>query len=210
VPIYNGISFVETYLFDGDTRHAASANAIGSGTLMAVAPGKGILAHRYGDGRLHVYIALKKPEEWFAHIDFRDARAGLVQLAQQFEGWAPQLTALIAGGETAPVLWPIYALPVGFNWNRVPGVTLLGDAAHLMSPFAGEGANLAMFDGAELARAIVAASHDDEAALDYYENRLFPRSTNVAESTAQNLQQFFAETAPWSVVKMFRERLMVV
>ena len=80
-------------------------------------------------------------------------------VAKEFEGWAPELTALITDGETAPVPRSIYALPVEHRWDRVPGVTLLGDAAHLTAP-SGEGANLAMYDGAEIGKAIAANPED--------------------------------------------------
>ncbi|WP_432169589.1 FAD-dependent oxidoreductase [Streptomyces sp. 1222.5] len=205
-PEYAGTSFVETYLFDADTRHpAAAATAVGGGAMMAPSPGKEIFAHRESGDTLHAYVALTKPQDWFAAIDFTDAARATARIAAEFDGWAPELTALITDSDTAPVLRPHYALPVEHRWDRVPGVTLLGDAAHLAAPN-GEGANLAMLDGAELGQALAAQPDDIEAAITEYEQVMFPRSTEVAtfegaevhridsdDNTAQGLINMFTE-----------------
>jgi 2-polyprenyl-6-methoxyphenol hydroxylase-like FAD-dependent oxidoreductase len=202
-PVYSGTCFIEIAMLAGDARHRASVDAIGRGTLMAVAPGKGIMVHRYADGTVRGYVALNKAEAWTRSIDVDDARASLADIARQFEGWAPHLTAFITDSEIDPVLRPIYALPVDHRWHRVPGLTLVGDAAHLMSPFAGEGANLAMYDGAQLANALVQHSADIEAAFASYERELFLRSRKAAELSAQNLVRFFGDAAPGSVAELF-------
>jgi 2-polyprenyl-6-methoxyphenol hydroxylase-like FAD-dependent oxidoreductase len=201
-PAYVGLSFIETYLLDGDTRHQASAQAVGGGSLFALAPGKGILAHREPNALLHTYVALNKPEDWIARIDFSDPVTALAQVAKEFDGWAPELTALITDGETAPVPRPIHALPISHRWDRVPGVTLLGDAAHLMTP-SGEGANLAMYDGAELGNAIAANPGDVEAALLAYETDLFPRSASAAAEADKLRETLFGDKAPQSLVDFF-------
>ncbi|MDR5782974.1 NAD(P)/FAD-dependent oxidoreductase [Caballeronia sp. LZ065] len=198
-PAYTGTTFMET-------SHRSGSNvstAIETGTLMAVEPGKGILAHRYADGTVRVYIALQKPETWFDAIDFKTRSSALARLAQEFEGWAAGLRALILNGETDPMIRPIHALPTHHRWARTAGVTLVGDAAHLMSPFAGEGANLAIQDGAELGLALCAYRDDAGTALEAYEKALFPRSAAFADRTARNHERFFGEHAPQSVVELF-------
>ncbi|GAA0251229.1 NAD(P)/FAD-dependent oxidoreductase [Cryptosporangium japonicum] len=191
-PVPTGTSVHETYLFDADERHPATATAVGAGSMYALVPGAGIQAHREAGGVLHTYVMLTRPLDWFAGHD----------VAAEFAGWAPELTALITDGETPPVLRHLHTLPLGHRWDRTPGVTLLGDAAHLQPPN-GEGANLAMLDGAELAAAIAAHPSDAEAALASYESDLFPRSLAEGTEAARDFELIFGADTPHSLLALF-------
>ncbi|MFF3834334.1 FAD-dependent oxidoreductase [Streptomyces sp. NPDC002458] len=201
-PSYIGTTFVETYLHDVDRRHAATAAAVGEGAMYALAPGKGIVAHREAGNVLHTYVELNRSAEWIADTDFTDPAAAGARIAAEFEGWAPELTALITDGGTAPVARMIHTLPDGHRWDRVPGVTLIGDAAHLMPP-SGDGANLAMYDGAELGKAIAAHPQDTEAALAAYEQAMFPRSARFYEDASEIIDICLGDNAPTSFIDFF-------
>ncbi|MCQ9157146.1 FAD-dependent oxidoreductase [Acidomonas methanolica] len=198
-PTYVGVSFVETYLHDADRRFSATATAVGAGGMFALEPGKGITAHREAGGVLHTYVQLMRPASWFADIDFDDAAAAKARIAAEFDGWASALTTLITESDTPPVMRAINALPIGHRWERKPGVTLLGDAAHL-SPPAGDGANLAMLDGAELGEAIAAHQADVEFALTAYETAMFARSKAAAVDAHRILDICLGERAPFSLI----------
>ncbi|MEV7027549.1 FAD-dependent monooxygenase, partial [Kitasatospora sp. NPDC093558] len=178
---------VETHLTDARTRHPATARAVGGGSTIVSSStasdveSREIFVHRESGDALHAYVQITEPLDWFAAIDFTDAATATARIAAEFAGWAPELVALITETDTAPVLRPLYALPDEHRWDRVPGVTLLGDAAHLQAPN-GEGANLAMLDGAELGTALAAHPDDVEAALTAYEQAMFPRSAKAATS----------------------------
>jgi 2-polyprenyl-6-methoxyphenol hydroxylase-like FAD-dependent oxidoreductase len=198
-PEYVGTTFIETYLYEADERHSAAAEAVGDGGMFALAPGKGISAHREAGNILHTYVQLNCPAEWISGIDFTDTTAATARVAAEFDGWAPELIALITDGETAPVPRAIHTLPTRHRWDRVPGVTLLGDAAHLMPP-SGEGANLAMFDGAELGKSIAAHPDDIEGALASYEEAMFPRSESEAVDAQLLIALCLDDRAPHSLI----------
>jgi len=206
-PVYAGLSFVEVHLHDADRRHPDSAALVGRGTVFALSDEKGMIGHCMSDGSLHMHIALKTPADWATSgaINFADPVAAKADLLASFIGWDAGLRAVIAEADGELTPRPIYALPVGHCWNRTSGVTLLGDAAHLMSPFAGEGANLAMLDAAELAAAIVAYPHDREAALSAYEQALFPRSAESAAESAANLIVCFRPDAPQGLIDLMAQ-----
>ncbi|MFF3524181.1 FAD-dependent oxidoreductase [Streptomyces albidoflavus] len=202
VPAYTGISFVEADLTDADRRHPRAAALVGSGLLFALDQGKGFLAHREPGARLHTCVALRCPAGLLDTLDLADPAAARRQVLAHFDGWDADLCALLADGDGPLVARPIHALPAGHRWERVPGVTLLGDAAHLMSPFAGEGANLAMLDGAELATALLAHPDDPEHALTTYETALFPRSERSARDSAESLELCFGPDAAGRLAAM--------
>lgn len=204
-PTYTGISFIEADLFDADRRHPAEAAAMGAGMLFAMHGNTGILGHKETDGSLHVYLGFRCPEDWVDGIDFADDAAAKQSILNLLPDWDDALRGMIANADTPLTPRRINALPAGLTWDRVPGVTLLGDAAHVMSPFAGEGANLAMYDGALLALAIAEHPDDVEAALAAYERDLFPRSAEAAGESAAGLEMLFNEESPKALVEQFAE-----
>jgi 2-polyprenyl-6-methoxyphenol hydroxylase-like FAD-dependent oxidoreductase len=195
-PEYIGTSFVETYLFDADERHAASAKAVGAGALLANVPGKGIQAHREAGGVLHTYVALTKPQDWFARIDFTAARICRRVRRVGARAHRPDHRRRDpAGAADAPR--PADRAPLG------PGAR--GDPArrrHPPAPPNGEGANAAMFDGAQLAEAIAAHPDDVEAALTAYEQALFSRAAADATEAARDFDLCFGENAPRSLIDL--------
>lgn len=200
-PAYVGASIVETYLYDVDRRHAAAARAVGAGMMVASVPDKALFTHREANGVLHTYVQLRKSVEWLNAIDFTNKAAAIAAIAAEFEGWAPELTALITEADSDLTPRMLHALPPGLRWPRVPGVTLLGDAAHLMPP-SGDGANLAMLDGAELAEAIVRHPDDLDAALASYETAMFVRSAALAVEASDTLDRCIGEHSPAGLIAL--------
>ncbi|WP_406209536.1 FAD-dependent monooxygenase [Kitasatospora sp. NBC_01560] len=192
-PAYTGVTFVETGLDDADTRHPRLAALTGNGTMMALDDNRGLIAQRNSGGHIRVYVGLRTDEAWhrLAGVDPADPGAVRAALLAEFAGWGDELLGLVTDTDRGYVNRPLFALPVPHTWPRTPGVTLLGDAAHLMSPFSGMGANLAMLDGADLARALI--DHPTvEAAVTAYEDVLLPRSAEAAAGAAEGIDGAFA------------------
>ena len=200
-PVYSGLSFVETHFFDADTRHPGPSSVIGQGLFFALGDGKGIMAHRKPNSELCIYAALKVPADWAKTALAREA------LLEHFADWDNGLRALIADSDSELVPRQIHALPVGHRWERASGMTLVGDAAHLMSPFAGEGVNLAMIDGADLALAIIRYPGNSEAALAEYEAVMFPRAENAARDSAAGLGLILGPDAAQGLAAFFNSHL---
>ncbi|MCC2278164.1 FAD-dependent monooxygenase [Streptomyces sp. ET3-23] len=191
-PAYTGVTMVEALYDDVDHRHPGIARLVGRGTMSAKAGSRTIFLQRNSNGHVRAYASFRGPEDWHAGLDLADTEAVRARLLGLFEGWDESLLDILRNNEGGFVNRPQFVLPVPHTWERVPGVTLLGDAAHLMPP-AGVGANLALLDGAELAQAVVGHATVDEA-LRAYEGVMLPRAADNAKFAQQMLAALLPET----------------
>ncbi|MEV6551060.1 NAD(P)/FAD-dependent oxidoreductase [Streptomyces sp. NPDC051597] len=186
-PHYTGVTSVETSLDDVDTCHPGLARLIGDGSLAVYGVNRSLVAQRNSGGHVKVYAKFRAPLDWHTNVDLADAEAVRSSLLALFDGWAAPVLDLLRHG-TAFVHRPLYVLPVSHTWTHVPGVTLLGDAAHLMPPL-GAGANLAMLDGAELAESLATGPGDPEETVRAFEERMWARAGRWAQMTTAGLER---------------------
>ena len=183
-PQYTGVTMIEFGVDDVDARHPALARLVGRGKISVEGEGRSIIAQRNAHAHVRGYAVLRVPQDWpDQHIDFTSAERARSDLATLFAGWSPDILSLFRSCTGPIVPRPICALPVGHRWANRVGVTLLGDAAHVMSPFGGEGANAALFDAAELGRHLV-QDDDWRDAVRAYEAEMFERIAEPAAMAA--------------------------
>lgn len=195
-PHHTGVSYIEGVIPPPGPELAAW---LGRGSFWAMGHGRILSTQRAGDGGYRLGGVFRTPENWLATVPLDDPERTRAALKEAFAGWAPELTALIdacAGGFAGR---GVYALPVGLTWAPVPGLTLIGDAAHLMPPV-GEGANLAMLDGAELALALAAGEED---AVRRYEEAMFSRAAETGADSARIHEMLLAPDAAQRMLAFF-------
>ena len=202
-PNYVGTTFIETYLHDVDNKHPKTAEIVGEGAMYALSPGKGFVAHREANNIIHTYIEMNRELDWINRIDFSNKTETIKTILAEFKGWAPEITALLTESDSNIVARKINALPDKHRWEPKSGITLIGDAAHLMAP-SGEGANLAMLDGAELAEGIAKNYNHFDEVIKEYESQMFPRSEAEQQESHELLDICLGQDSPERFVKLFK------
>ncbi|KAI0327399.1 monooxygenase FAD-binding protein [Cubamyces sp. BRFM 1775] len=209
-PIYFGIHGAEVSLpaeIVALPENKDISDAAGQGTLFACQDSKTFCAQRNGSGRIRAYAWHSDTIDWTLPSDPKEAKKVLLDI---YHDWAPWVRKFIElADEKAIYLRPLTHLPPDHNWPHAPGVTLIGDAAHL-TVISGEGANWAMLDGLELGLVLADAISKGldkaarEAAIAEWEQKMLARVRPRAELIIGSFKEWVGPDAPQSMVNAMK------
>lgn len=188
-PVYSGVTAIEGNIYNAEINAPKVWKLAKEGSLFAPENGKTIFFITKGDGTLTFLIGLKKPENWLTDlgIDLTDRTAVAAWFAEEFADWSQEWKELFAAGDLAIVPRPWYHFPTDQHWKAQSNLTMIGDAAHRIPPYAGEGANQAMADALELYEALCCEQFDTtEQAITSFEQKMLTRSAAITEESLRN------------------------
>ena len=203
---YSGVTMVEINV-DNATKVTPHISALlNGGKIMAFGNGKNILGGQKGDGGLGFYLSLKVDENWAANsgLNFSDQTQLLAWFKKEYSGWSSIWYELFESTATPVIPRPIYCMPLDQTWEAQPNLTLLGDAAHVMPPFAGEGANTSMFDALELSDCLTSDKYNTlQEAISFYEVSMRKRAARAAKQSLENGERMHSEGALKKMLTVF-------
>jgi salicylate hydroxylase len=179
-PTYSGLCVFRALVPAGQ----APAFALRPAQTLWLGPAHHLVHYPIAGGRLVNLVAFAPTGDYT--VESWTATATMEEFLAEFDGWDPRLTDLIRAGGV-PGRWALLGRVPLKAWSRGP-VTLLGDAAHPMFPFYGQGAAQAIEDAAILARCLAAALRSQPAdpdavtrALGRYAELRISRTTRLQE-----------------------------
>jgi salicylate hydroxylase len=161
------------------------------GSQSWVGPGAHFVHYFVSRGRLLNFVGWTEHDSWNRE-DWTD-RATIARALAAFAGWHAHVRTIIAAAETC-FIWALFDRDPLPRWS-VGRTTLLGDACHPMYPFMGQGAAMAIEDGAALASCLRTFS-DPADALRYYEQLRLPRVTRLQQMSRANKTRFHMRDGP--------------
>ena len=185
-PFYSGIMVVEASVYQSEKASPRMHKLLNSGKIFAFGDSKSLIVSSKGDGSLVFYTGVKTGEDWVkrSRLDFTDRTEVLNWFKAEYDGWDVIWQELFVNAAVPFIPRPIYCMPLDQTWAALPNLTMLGDAAHLMPPFAGEGVNMAMLDALELSLVLTGNDFESlQAAIAFYEAAMRSRASEIAQES---------------------------
>jgi 2-polyprenyl-6-methoxyphenol hydroxylase-like FAD-dependent oxidoreductase len=203
-PEYVGVSLVEGLVPAAKQTIPKLWDLLGGSALIALGGERTIGMGTKPEGSVLFYAGLKTYDDT-ARRSLEEALIPDRRVAwfhENFEGWGDLWEPLF--GKAVSMAWrPLIACPSNQHWEPKPNVTLIGDAAHVMPPYAGEGVNMAMLDALVLSKLLLSEESSCRA-IEMYEAAMFARMQHITADTMANTDMFYAPDAPHRVVALFR------
>lgn len=205
-PFYSGITMLEGNVHNAENAAPRVCALANGGKIMAFGNRKDLLLGQKGDGELGFYASFATADNWAANsgLDFSDNTQILEWFKKEYAGWGEVWDELFENSATPFIPRPIYCMPLDQTWKTLPNATMLGDAAHVMPPFAGEGANMAMLDALELCDCLCGEKFSDlPTAIDAYENQMRKRAAEAAQESLENGERMHSVDALKKMLAFF-------
>jgi salicylate hydroxylase len=139
-------------------------------SCLSTGPHRSFTRYLIRGGQLVNFVGLTERQDW--REEGWSIRADVQEMLDEYVDWYPDVRTIIRSTpEHGLFKWALFDREPLPKWTQ-GAVTLMGDAAHPMLPFLGQGAAMGIEDGMVLARAFAAASSIPEALRRYEEARL--------------------------------------
>ena len=160
---------------------AMPPEAAAPGSTVWAGPGRIFVRYPIRHGTIINLVGLTRTDDWAA--EGWSNRVSMADWLAQYDGWHHDvISAIAATGDESRIAWGLFArdpLPTIISGR----VALLGDAAHPMLPFMGQGAAMAIEDGVILGRAFKGGATLGEAFARYEAVRK-PRTDFIQHQSA--------------------------
>lgn len=207
-PIYSGVTMIEGNIYRAETNAPVLNKLVKGGKIFALGDEKSLILSAKGDGTLSFCTGTKEDEFWVRDcgMDFTDRLQLLDWFKQRYGDWSPIWQELFGSNESYFVPRPMYHFPLNQHWETQANLTIIGDAAHRMPPYAGEGVNMAMQDALELYEALCESNFTDlQTAIHHFETNMLARAAEVTQLTLQQTESMHGKDGLEQLVGMFKE-----
>jgi 2-polyprenyl-6-methoxyphenol hydroxylase-like FAD-dependent oxidoreductase len=195
---YSGITMLEGNIYEAEKAAPRMNHFLKGGKIMAFGNSKDLFVGQKGGGDIGFGASFKADENWAANsrLDYSDRKQVLNWFKTAYSEWSPIWYELFESAATPFIARPIYCAPLDQTWVPLPNLTMLGDAAHVMPPFAGEGANVAMLDALELSEYLTSDKYNTlKEAIASFEIAMRKRAAIAAAESLENGERMHSESA---------------
>jgi 2-polyprenyl-6-methoxyphenol hydroxylase-like FAD-dependent oxidoreductase len=189
-PAYTGTFIIQGEVVQPKLKCLAFYNLCNDNIFMTAGNGITFVANPNNNGALSYGVTFRKPEEWINGngLNFQNPADISTFLINMFNECCEDYKELFrATGSFVGLPSRIVSLDKRWKAHRQLPITLIGDAAHIMPPFAGKGVNTGLLDALILSENLTDGRFETiEAAIEDYERQMFVYAKAAQLETRQN------------------------